>query len=146
MLGQKGRGRLLVVEGRIGSLQAHRGWERRRAERMTEAASVVLHQVLVGGKRPGPCTRLSGDLPLGDGVPHGAPHHGGGLLHGDQRAVALGVGEVPGGLADGTDEAAEDRTGDQAAGSPQSVGSALLLRQAVLQAELTAVSTRHLGA
>ena len=143
MLGQEGRGWLLLVEGRLGPpLQSHRGRERGRGERMTDAAGVVLHQVLVGGKRPGPGSRL----PLGDGVPHGVPHHGGGLLHGDQRAVALGVGEVPSGLADGTGEAAEDRTGDKAAGSPQPVGPALLLGLAVLQAELTAVSTRHLGA
>ena len=133
MLGQKGRGWLLLLVESLGRLQTHRGG-RRRGER-TNGAGVVLHQVLVGRERPRPGSRFPGEFLV---------LHGGGPLHRDQRAVAPGVSEVPCGLTDGTGEVTEDGTGHQAAGSPQSVGSTLLLRSAVLQTELTSVSTRHL--
>ena len=54
----------------------------------------------------------------------------------DEGAVALGVGEVPGGLAVGADEGPEDGTGDEARVSPQLVAPALLLRLSIGQAEL----------
>ena len=131
MLGQEGRGWLLVLEDR---------------RRMTDGAGVLVHQPLVGRKRPGPWTRLRLPGRLPDGV-LGLHHVGVGLLidsvNGDQRAVALGVSEVSSGLADGTGETAEDRTGDQTIGCPQSVGAALPLRLAIVEAKLTSLSTRH---
>ena len=54
----------------------------------------------------------------------------------DEGAVALGVGEVPGGLAVGADEGPEDGTGDEARVGPELVAPALLLRLSIGQAEL----------
>ena len=49
----------------------------------------------------------------------------------DEGAVALGVGEVPGGLAVGADEGPEDGTGDEARVGPELVAPALLLRLSI---------------
>ena len=131
VLGQEGRGWILVVEDR---------------RRMTNGAGVVVLHPLVGRNRPGPWTRLRQPGQLPQGV-LGLHHVGVDLLrdgvHGDQRAVAFGVSEVSRSPADGTGETAEDRTGDQSTGSPQSVSAALLLRLAEVETELTSLSTRH---
>ena len=58
----------------------------------------------------------------------------------DEGAVALGVGEVPGGLAVGADEGPEDGTGDEARVGPELVAPALLLRLSIGQAELAHVT------
>ena len=50
------------------------------------------------------------------------------------------MSEVSRGMTDGTGETAEEGTGDQSIGSPQSVSSALLLRLAAVQRELTSLS------
>ena len=132
--GQEGRGWLLLAEGGLG----------RRRERMTDGPGVVVHQPLVGRQWPGLRSRLPGNLPHGVlGPVHVGVGHLSGRVHGDQRAVALGVSEVPRGLADGTGETAEDGTGDQASGSPQSVIASQLLGLPILETELASLDTRH---
>ena len=131
MLGQEGRGWLLVAEGR------------RRRER-PDGAGVVVHHPLVGRNWPGRWTCLPRHLPHGGlGLLHAGVGPISDGVHGDQRAVALGVGVVPGGLADGTGETAEDGTGDQPTGTPQFVAAALSLRLSVVETELARLSTRH---
>ena len=58
----------------------------------------------------------------------------------DEGAVALGVGEVPGGLAVGADEGPEDGTGDEARVGPELVAPALPLRLSIGQAELAHIT------